>query len=106
MNVLVADKTEQFVLNEGTTQRSSRCVAVKLGHFLIAWDVVVLLVEIGCGVQPIRSAVNVGPAVNSIGSGGSIHIDVGAAGRTLLRVVHRSVHVEFLNRLRCGGGDS
>jgi len=38
-------------------------------------------------------------SVNVIRAGGRAHIDVGAAGRSLLGIVHRSVHPDFLNGL-------
>jgi len=41
-------------------------------------------------------------AVNGIGSGRGAHVNVRAAGRTLLGVVHRSVDVKFLNGLWSG----
>jgi len=67
----------------------------------IAGDVGVLVVEKGSAVEPVRSAVNVSAAVNGIGAGGGAHVDVRAAGGSLLRIVHRGIDAEFLNRLRC-----
>ncbi len=103
MNVLVADKAEKLVLDKGAAQRSAGGVAVQFRHFFIGGNIVVLLVEIRRSVQPIRSAMHIGSAMNGIGAGGSAHVDVGAAGGTLLRVVHGSVHAKFLNCFRGRG---
>src|SRR6202035_2006019 len=36
----------------------------------------------------------------SVGAGGGAHVDVGAAGGALLRIVHGGVYAKLLNRLR------
>ena len=43
-------------------------------------------------------------AVGFVSAGSRAHVDVRAAGRSLLRIVHRSIHANFLNRFRsrCG----
>ncbi len=35
--------------------------------------------------------------MNCIGAGGRAHVDVRAAGRSLLRIVHGRIHAQFLN---------
>ena len=45
---------------------------------------------------------DIGAPVQTIGAGGRAHVDVRAAGGTLLRVVHAGVDAQFLNRLRSG----
>ena len=100
MNVLVAGIAEEFVLDQRSANRSSRRVAVQLGYFLVAGNVGILLVKVGGCIQRVGSAVNISDTVNRVGAGGGAHVDVSAAGRALLRVVHGSVHAELLHGLR------
>src|ERR1700751_5593852 len=100
VNVLVGDKPEKLVLDQGPADRSASRVTVQLWDLLVRGNVSVLIVEIRGGIQPIRSAVNVSLAVKGIGAGGSAHVDMRAAGRSLLRIVHGSVDTELLNRFR------
>src|SRR5271169_5615040 len=99
MSVLVAHKTEKFVLDDWEGECSPCRVAVQLGHFFVAGDVGILVVEEGSGIQPVRSAMPVSLAVDGIGSRRGTHVNVRAAGRALLRIVHRGVYAKFLNRL-------
>src|SRR5580700_4938862 len=103
MDVLVAHKTEKLVLDERAAERATRRVPVQFWHFFVAGNVAVLIVEIGRGIQPVGSAVNVSAAVNGVGAGGGAHVDVRAAGGSLLRVVHGGVDAKFLNGFWCGG---
>ena len=69
---------------------------MQLRNFVVLRNVWVLVVEKWRGVQPIRPAMQISLPVNRIGSGRRAHVDVRAAGRALLRVVHRRVHAKFL----------
>ena len=88
----------------GTPSRSARGVAVQARILFIGRNVRVGVEEIRIGIQPVGSAMDVGLPVNVIRAGGSAHVDVRAARRSLLRVIHRSVHANFLNGLGCGEG--
>src|SRR6202035_142658 len=88
------------VLNNGCPKFAARSVTMKLRNFVACGHVGIRIVEEWRRVKRIGSAMHVRTPVESVGSGGSAHIDVRAARGTLLRVVHGSVHAEFLDRLR------
>ena len=100
VQVLVADIAEKFVLDERPAERAARGVTVQFRHFFIGRDVGVGLVEIGGGVERVGSAMQVGAAVNVVRSGGSAQVDMRAARRTLLRIVHRGIDAHFLQKFR------
>src|SRR5882757_10041156 len=43
---------------------------------------------------------DISSGMKSVGAGRSAHVDVSAAGGTLLRVVHRSIYAKLLDRFR------
>ena len=100
--MLIAGKSEKLILDHRPANGSTRGVTVQLRHLFVGGNVGVLIVEIGGSIQPIRTAVNVQIAVNDVGAGGGAHVDVRAAGGTLLRIVHGSVYAKFLNGFRGG----
>jgi len=102
VNVLIAGVRKKLVLDESATYGCARSVAVELGHFFAGRNVGILIIEIGRGVQPIGSAVNIRGTVKCVGAGGGVHVDVSAAGRALLGVVHRGVDAKLLNGFRSG----
>jgi hypothetical protein len=89
VQVLVGGEEEQFVLDDGSAERSTRNIAVQLRHFVVGRYVGVLIEEEGRGVDPVGAAVSVGLAVQDVGARGSAQIDVRARGGTLRGVVHR-----------------
>src|SRR5580704_8487576 len=79
---------------------------MQAGHFVAGGDVRVGVVEEGGGIESVRTPMEIGAAVESVGAGGGAHVNVGAAGGTLLGVVHGSVHPKLFDRLRSGRGES
>ena len=100
VRVLVAAVEEELVLLDGQADRSTRGVPVQLRILFIRGNIRIGIEEIRIGVQPIRSAMHVGSAVNVVCAGRGAHVDVRTAGPALLRVIHRSVHAHFRNRFR------
>src|SRR5580692_7662988 len=106
MGVLIGDIAEKLVFDERAAQGSAQCVAVQLRDIFIRGNVSVLLVEIWRGIERVSAAVNIRRAVNGICARRGAQVDVGAAGRALLRVVHGRVDAKLLNGLwgGCGQG--
>src|ERR1700722_3771168 len=100
MCVLIAGVCEKLVLNERAANGCASGVAMQFGYFFAGRDIGILIVEIWRGVQPVGSAVNVSGAMKSVGARNGVHVDMSAAGRALLRVVHRRVDAKFLNSFR------
>ena len=73
---------------------------MQLGHLFVAGNILILIVEIRRSIQPIGFTVNISAAVKRVGAGDGAHIDVSAAGGSLLRVIHGRVDVKLLNRFR------
>src|SRR5260370_11578886 len=102
VSVLVAEEAEKLVFDQRKAERSARHVTVQRGHFFVAWDVAILLIEKRSGVQAVAPVMKITAAVNRVGTGKGAHVDMCAAGRSLLCVVHRSVDAKFLNRFWSG----
>ena len=77
---------------------------MQLRNLVIGRKVQILLVEERRRVQPVGAAMHEAFPMNRIRSGGGTHVDVRAAGRALLRVIHGSVDTKFLDSLRSGRG--
>src|SRR5260370_35075424 len=103
-NVLVGDKAEEFVLEDGTAQRTSRSIAVQPRHFIAGGNIRVGVVEEGSGVEGVCATMDVSAAVQIVRAGGGAHVDVRAAGGALLGVVHGSVDAKFFDGFRRGSG--
>jgi hypothetical protein len=106
VHVLIGDVGEEFIFEDGSAERAACGVAMQGRNFFAVGNVAVGFVEIGSGVEPVGAAMDVGFAVKIVGAGGGAHVDVSAAGGTLLGVVHGGVDAKFLNGLRSGGGQS
>ncbi len=98
--MLVSEKAEHLVLDHGSREGSARCIAMQLRIFVGVGNSAIVLEEEGRGVDPIRAAATVEAAVNRIAAGAGAHVDVRAAGRPLLRVIHGRVDTNFLQGLR------
>ncbi len=98
--MLVAEVSEEFVFDQRATHSATQGFAMQLRHGIVGENNVgVLLVEEGRSIQPVRSTVPVDCTVNCVGSRGRAHVNVRAAGRALLGVVHGRVHAHLLNGL-------
>ena len=105
MQVLVGDEVKELVLDDRSADGAAGAVAVQLGILVRVGNSGVVLEEEWRGVDPVSAAAAVETAVDGIGARSGAHVDVRAAGRALLRVVHRSVDADLLQRLRCRRGD-
>ena len=103
--MLIGEEGEELVLDDGTTNRAAGNVAVQLRNLVALGNVRILIEEEWGGVEPACSTVNIGCAVKNIRAGGGAEIDVRAGCRTLLRVIHGSVHADFRDGLGRGRGD-
>ena len=104
VNVLVAEIGEQFVLDDRRAPGSAQSVAMLFGNFQVGGKIGILVKKERGGVEPVRSAMQVGGAVDCVGARGGAHVNVRAAGGALLRVVHRSIDANLLNGFRGGSG--
>ena len=77
---------------------------MEFGNFQTVGKVGILIEKERRGVQPVCSAMQVKVAVDRVGAGSGAHINVRAAGGTLLSVVHRGVDANLLNGFRGGSG--
>src|SRR6202167_2652516 len=75
------------------------------GNFQVGGKIGILVKKERGGVEPVRSAMQVGGAVDCVGARGGAHVNVRAAGGALLRVVHRSIDANLLNGFRGGSGE-
>jgi len=105
-NVLVGEKAEEFVLDDGATDGCASGVTMKAGDFVGGGDVGVGVVEERGGVESVGAAIEVRAAVEIVGARSGAHVDVGAAGGTLLGVVHGSVDAKFFDGFGGGRGES
>src|SRR5580658_1290643 len=69
---------------------------------VVGGNIRVFLVEKRGGVEPVGAAMPVGLAVNGICAGNGAHVDMCAAGRSLLRIVHGGVYAHLLKGLGRG----
>ena len=104
--MLVADETEELVLDQRAARRAARHIAVQLGNLLVGGNVGILIEEERSGVQPAGAAMDIGVAVESVAAGLGAHVQVRSGGRALLGVVHGGVDADFFNGLgsRAGNG--
>src|SRR5579864_2867432 len=100
MHVLIAYEPEHFVLENWAPKHSASRVTVQLWHFLIGGNVGVLIVEKWRSIKPIRAAMAAQTTMQVVRAGFGAHVDVRAAGGSLLGIVHRGVHTQFLNSFR------
>src|ERR1700730_131126 len=75
---------------------------MEFGIFLIGRNIRVGLEKEGSSVQPICPAMDVRAAMQGVGTGCGTHIDMRAAGGTLLSVVHAGVDAQYVNGFGCG----
>src|SRR5579863_4627819 len=104
--VLVADVAKELVFDDGPAEGAAGDDAMEVGIFLVGRDIGIGFEEERCGVEGVGAAIDVGAAVELVGAGGGAHVNVGAAGGTLLRVVHAGVDAQLLNGVggRSGNG--
>ena len=75
-------------------------VAMQLRNLVVRRNILILIEEEWSGVEPAGAAVGVKVAVQIIGARRRAHVDVRARRRTLLRVIHRGIHADFLQASR------
>ncbi len=105
-DVLIGEKAEEFVLDDRAAEGGARGVVVETGDFIGGGNVGVGVVEKRGGVKRVGPAIEVSGAVEIVGAGGGAHIDVSAAGGTLLGIVHGSVDAKFFDGFGSGSGKS
>src|SRR4029077_2264519 len=98
VGVLKSQVGKKLVLNDGCSQFASGSVTMKLRNFVTCGNVGIGIVEERRRVERIGSAMHIPAPVEIVGSRGSAHVDVRAAGGPLLRVIHGGVYPEFLDR--------
>ena len=100
MQMLVPEEAEQLVLDQRSREGSACSVTVQLRIPVGEGNSAIVFEEERRSVDPIRAAATVEAAVNRIAAGAGAHVDVCAAGRPLLRVIHGRVDANFLQGLR------
>src|SRR6202040_4354786 len=82
--------------------RSASGVAMEFGIFLVGGNVGVGLEKERSGIQPIGPTMDVRATMDGVGAGRGAHVDMRAAGGTLLSVIHTGVDAQFLDGFRRG----
>src|SRR5580698_263967 len=98
--MLVGDKTEELVLEDGAAEGATHEITMQLGILQIVGNIHIVLEEEGGGIDPVRATTTIECAVICVRTGGGAHINVCTRGGTLLRVIHRSVDTDLGDRLR------
>src|SRR5450631_2907441 len=101
--MLIGEESEELVLEDWPANRTANEIAMKLWNLFVLRNIAVLIEEERGCVQPVGAASEVGAAVISVGPGLRAHVNMRTGGRSLLSVVHRRIHSNFLKGLRRRG---
>ena len=102
VDVLIAEEAEELVFDNRAAERTPGHSAMQLGIFFAGGNIGVGVEKKRGGVHRVGAAMYVSAAVIIVGARGGAHVNVRAAGGTLLGVVHGSVDAEFLDGFRRG----
>src|SRR5258708_35838689 len=75
---------------------------MQFGAFLVGGNVGVGIEKEWIGIESVSAAIYVSAAMKNVRAGSGAHINVRAAGGTLLGVIHAGIHAQFLDRFRSG----
>src|SRR5208282_4551711 len=104
LNVLIGEKAEELVLEDRATHSTAGGVIMQAGDFVAVRNIGVGIVEKRSGIESVGGAIDVSAAVETVGAGRCAHVNVGAAGGTLLGVVHGGIDAKFFDGFGRGSG--